>query len=220
MKNRKKACGFCIIDIDGTLFEEFKLVFNQIISEMFGKNRCIKVINRFFNIVNDLDFISNSMFMFKAVMVVYSIFSGQNYYNCLRIYEEKYCKLSKKYVEKAYNSYVVPIQEMGYSVLFITHDIYALKFNILGSRILVYTKKREDIPQELSKLDIDYIIGNNYMDDILAGKRLNVEYAAEGMDQAKIVYVGKSKLVKRLVSSDVKCLKNMQEVLDYIKDAT
>lgn len=58
------------------------------------------------------------------------------------------------------------------------------------------------------------------MDDILAGKRLNVEYAAEGIDQAKIVYVGKSKLVKRLVSSDVKCLKNMQEVLDYIKDAT
>lgn len=220
MKNRKNERGFCIIDIDGTLFEEFKLVFNKIISEMFGTNWFVRIINKFFNLVNDLDIISNSMFMFRLVMAIYSLLSGQNYYVCLDYYEKRYYELSKAYIEKEYNDYIVPLQEMGYNVLFISHNIYTCKFDILGSRVIIYTKKRQDLPEQLSKIDVKFIIGNNYMDDILAGKRLNVEYSLMDMPLAKIVYVGKSKLVKTLVPSDVQCLKNMKEVLDYIKDAT
>lgn len=210
----------CIIDIDGTLLEEFKQIFNRIMSQLFGNNIIVKFVNKIFNWVNDLDIISNSMLMFKLVLLFYSIISFSSFRDNCAIYEKSYFKFAFRSIEKAYYNYVLEFEKMGYTVLCISHNIYTHHFDIMNGKIFTPTNKRKFLPQNFKDLDVKFVIGNNYMDDIISGKKLNKEYSKKMKYHSIVIYVGCSKIVRKIVDKDIKCFLSMEEVLKYVKDVT
>ncbi|MDD3304231.1 MAG: hypothetical protein PHP54_04870 [Clostridia bacterium] len=213
-----KGKKLCIIDIDGTFLRKFTTIFNTIIEELFGKNILVRGINLLFNRINDLDIISNSMFMFKFVMLIYSILSFTNFkQNCAK-YEERYYELAKKGIKSSYDDYVAKLEELGYYVLFVSHNVYTHRFEILGDRIITPKNKRRYLPKYFQELDVRYVIGNNYMDDIVSGMRLNKKYRKAGKPEVTIMYLGHSSIIKNMMYKKVNCFLGMSQVVAYIKE--
>ena len=185
-----------IMDIDGTFFRDYKKVYKRIIGEIFGKNKAVIFINNFLYKINDLDIFSNTMFLFKCVILFYSIISFSSYRKNIIKFEKKYVNYAKKSIELEYDRIIKPIEQKGYKVLFISQDIFTEKLKkYVKNPIIIPKSKLVFVINNFLYMDVIFSVGNNYFDDILPAKILNFN-----SKKTKVVpvYIGKSRLAIKI----------------------
>ncbi len=208
-----------IMDIDGTLLEEFKSIYTQIINTIFGKSKSVMRLNLLLYKINDLDVISNSMFIFKFVIFFYSLISFTSFSKNLKIYEKMYVEKSKDEIIKNYNDVIVVLEKLGYEVILISHSIYTNNFKkYIPTKIITPRNKIIYIPKKMANLDITYMIGNNFFDDIFSSFLLNMKYKKKKINKKSVpIYIGSSKVVTRLLKGKGLAFNNLKELLLFIK---
>lgn len=208
-----------IMDIDGTLLEDFKSIYSQIINSLFGKSKAVMRLNLLLYKINDLDIISNSMFIFKSVIFFYSLISFTNFSKNLKQYEKLYVEKSKDEIIRNYNEVVVVLERLGYEVILISHSIYTNNFKkYIPTKIITPRNKMKYIPKNMSNLNIAYMVGNNFFDDIFSSFLLNKKYKKEKINYSSIpIYIGSSKAVTKLLKGRGFTFNNLSELLLFIK---
>ncbi|MDD2376196.1 MAG: hypothetical protein PHD15_03020 [Clostridia bacterium] len=196
-----------IIDIDGTLYDNFSRDDKNIISELFRKNILVKLLDKCLWNINSLDLISNPMRLLKLRLKLYSLLSFKNFKKVEKEYKYRYQHLlgldlqnKEKNLEK--------ISEM-YDIILVTSNLYAIsvlyKFT---NHDIIYssdvTSRRQQIKAISLAKTISYIIGNNYIDDIFLSKRINV----------LSIYIGKS-ILKKVFKADFEVL-SFNDVIEIL----
>lgn len=206
----------CMIDIDGTLLESYKNIYNEIIIKLFGKNKLIMRINSIFFKINDLDIISNNIFIFNIIMLIYSILSFTKFSENIKKYEQEYINMSKDEIISNYIKIIIPIEEKGYTVYLITHDDFATRFKVYIPATIVNANKTLFVLRNMSKLNLEYIIGNNLFDDIVPFVLINAIKSKRNKRKITPIYIGNSKLVLTVTGKKSKHFKNLDDMLSYI----
>lgn len=189
----KKRKSLIVIDVDGTIIN-FKRIDNIIIRDIYGKSKIVTFIDKLLWKINSLDVISNNIIILNLRILLYSIISFINPFKAFILYSFKYEELAKREVTKNLLNNIEYLKTLADEVVFATHDFHAYCLEkVLNTRVITKNKKYF-IPKLYKKYDIKYVIGNNYIDDILPGKKLKKEKG----QNTKVVYIGKSKLLKRV----------------------
>ena len=197
-----------IIDIDGTLYDNFSRDDRNIIIKLFEKNILVKLLDKFLWSINSLDLISNPMHMLKLRLKIYSILSFKNFKNVEKDYKYMYQHLLKIDLEKKINA-LKRISEI-YDIILVTSNVYAisilcefLKYDIIYSSNV--TSRRKQIKAISCDKTVSYVIGNNYTDDIFLAKKINT----------LSIYIGKSILKKAFKANfNVLSFINILEILE------
>lgn len=195
-----------IIDIDGTLYDKFSYDDKKIISKVFEHSFLVKILDKILWAANSLDFISNSMGMLKLRLMIYSILSLQSYSKVTKEYRHRYQNLLLLRIgekEKILNK----LNDM-YDVILVTNNVYALNVLYRHHHILyvpnVFSRREQITVLEADNV-IEYIIGNNYMDDIFLAKKHKIP----------CIYVGSSPLKDRY-KADYNVL-SFDDILEILK---
>ena len=192
----------CVIDIDGTLID-FKKFDNQFISLHFAKHDIIQKLDNLLWKFNSLDIFTNRQSFLKIRLWIYCFLASDIVYSkLLKDYNSCYLTYQEKEFKK-----VMPLLDViknhGYSIYLISNNNIcstiiqsSTSYNCLSP--IIFNIKRNKLYKILSEeVNISYVIGNNYMDDILPSKKLK-----EGRNQElKSIYVGQSK-IKHLFKTD------------------
>lgn len=196
MITRKKI----FFDIDGTL-NDFKSADSYIINEIFKGHVHVLLFDKLLWKINDLDILSNTMFLFKIRILVYSVLSFTSFSENLRKYQDIYQASTIKDLEKSY-VYLEELRKLGYEISLLTHNQFTAEVEGIDIKIL---KNKQKYISDV-KSQIAYMIGNNYMEDL----RKSIKYGI------KTIYIGNSKLVKALVSKKALAFSNLEDAVEYI----
>lgn len=215
MKERKKIV---YIDVDGTLID-FKKLDNYIISKIYSKNKIVKLLDKLLWWVNDFDIIGYSNFIFYARMCLYSIVSLKNVKKVLCYYELLYSKYVKEHINESLKSVLMQLED-NYQVIIVTRNMYAKCISdCIDLPVLVVKNKNTFYSKLYNNDNISYIIGNNYMDDIFSCYLLNMMYKRNKIkNEVTPIYIGKSKIVKWIVSKKTVCFKEFITCVNYLKN--
>ena len=172
-----------IIDIDGTLYDKFPRDDKNIIFKLFEGNILVKLLDKILWSVNSLDLISNSMWMLKLRLMIYSALSLKSYKKKSSEYMFRYQRLLKMDLQSKQDI----LRKIGrkYKIILVTNNVYALNVLYEDYHILYAPNvfsRREQIKTLSLNENIKCIIGNNYTDDIHLAKKLGIT----------CVYVGNS----------------------------
>ncbi len=200
--------NLAIIDIDGTITDFYK-VDREIISELYGNNKVIKLLDKILWKINSMDIITNRFFIFKLRIMLYSFLNKSSFDKDFETYKEKYIAYAKHYFKTFMKNEYVTIKEKGLKVLLLTCDPFD---GFCDNRVTVVQNKIGYVLDNvLGKYDKIYVIGNNYMDDIKIGLRLRKKIKESG--SVSVFYIGNSSVLKRY-------LKNKDVfTFQYLKDA-
>ena len=212
---RKKRKSLIIVDIDGTIID-FKEIDNKIIKEIYGKFRLVLFIDKILWKINSLDLISNNILTLNLRIIFYSLISFIDPIKALKSYNCKYKKLAKAQL----NSYLIDninyLKTLVDEVIFTTNNFHAYCLReTLKAKIIIKNKKR--CIQNLFNVQVKYIIGNNFADDILPAKKLNKKYTLLKRNKAVIVYIGNSYIVKKV--SNISSYDNFNEFVLSLKSS-
>lgn len=208
-----------IIDVDGTV-TDFKRIDNEIILDMYQKNKLVMLLDKVLWKINSLDYFTNKFWVFKLRIFMYSIFSLSGYkFNMIK-YQKKYVQKTREDFKMFFEVLHPMIRDMGYETLLLSHDRFAN--NVDENIVWVKDKKNYVLNSVYSSYDVIYIVGNNYTDDIKLGLKvceLNLKLN-ENM-QTNVVYIGKSKYLinKVLKNSAVKCKSSFEEFIVELKNS-
>lgn len=192
------------VDIDGTI-NEFNMVDNNIIKEIFGNHRLVMFCDRLLWKINELDLISNSMRIFKLRIFLYSLLSFTSYNKKMLEYEKKYIKYTFEEVRKNYNLHLMKLKRLGYEIRLVTHSEFTKYFK-KDYPISILKNKPKYIERIHKKNGISYMIGNNYTDDLKVPLKFGI----------KTIYIGKSKLVKRIIKDKAKSFLSIELAVNDI----
>lgn len=199
-----KKRGIVFVDIDGTI-NNFNFVDHNIIEEIFGNHRLVMFFDKILWNINELDYISNSMRIFKLRLFVYSVMSFTSFKGKMNEYENLYHKYTFEDVDKNYKLHLSRLEELGYEVILITHSEFTKTFKGIFP-IIIPKNKSKFIKSFYKKNNISFIIGNNYTDDLKTPIKLGIS----------TIYIGKSKLVKKLILKKAKSFLDIELTVDYI----
>ncbi|MBR1884073.1 MAG: HAD family hydrolase [Clostridia bacterium] len=198
------------IDVDGTLFDTFKEDDKRIVKEIFGSNVVIKIIDSILWKINSLDYISNSIVFLKLRFLIYSIFSFKKYSVIISKYENMYKYFLNRCLMNIDSDKLKNLKR-NYDVHIVTNNPFSIDVIENYFEHIIFCKHtahriRNIEEHMLKKSDncIKYFVGNNYQDDVEIAKKM----------KAKSVYVGSSKIVKKLMP--YKCVKSFDEALDFL----
>ncbi len=168
--------GTIVMDVDGTFFDNFKEWDKSTIQKLFKNSAIIKGIDSVLWMFNGLDLFTNSATILKLRLKLYSVISGANYKKMIKSYAFEYdLELTKIIVERS--SELAEIKSK-YNLIFITSNPYgktALKKTGNEFRLVNSAEERYAVIDEINKeKQIDYLVGNNYMDDIAIAKDLYI----------------------------------------------
>lgn len=200
MENR----GLILVDIDGTI-NLFRVTDHRIIKEIFGKYRCVMFCDRLLWKINELDFISNSMCIFKLRILFYSILSFTSYKKNLIQYEKLYLENNLNEVNKNYILHLNRLDELGYEIHLVTHNEFIKAFKHLFP-VKILKNKQGYIRKYNRNKKISYMIGNNYTDDLKTSIKLGI----------KTIYIGESKLVRKIIEGKAKNFKCIEAAVNFI----
>ncbi len=190
-KNDKRpSCdkkGTIFIDLDGTLFDTFKACDKKIIKDIFKGNSLVMLLDNLLWKINSLDFLPNSMWILKLRLLIYSIISFSSYNRMLNEYGYKYKEAVISAVENMFE-----ITELGefckeYDIVIVTNNSFSVSIGLekYFDNIMFCKNSKvryESIKDYLNGGKAEYMVGNNYMDDIRIAKKLGI----------KSIYVGKN----------------------------
>lgn len=204
----------CVIDIDGTLID-FRKFDNQFISSYFCEHRFIQVLDRFLWKLNSLDFFTNKESFLKIRLLIYSILASNVVYSKLiREYNMCYLAYQKQEFVKA-QLILDTIKSRGYAIYLISNNNICSAIIKSSARYSCLSPiklniKRKKLYKLLAKaVDIHYVVGNNYMDDILSAKRLKKNNSC-----LKSIYVGNSS-IKQMFNADFYAL-SIEQILEIV----
>lgn len=200
MKNR----GFVFIDIDGTI-NTFRQVDHCIVKEIFKKYKQVMICDKMLWKINELDFISNSMYIFKLRILIYSILSFTSYKKNIKRYENLYIEYTLKEVDKNYILHLNRLIKVGFEIYLVTHNEFTEAFYHFFP-VKVLKNKQKYIKSFNKEKKISYMIGNNYTDDLKTPISLGIE----------TIYIGKSRLVKGIITGRAKNFSNIEEAVNFI----
>lgn len=204
MKTLKRSI---IIDVDGTLYDNFSHDDKKIIEAIFKNNFLVKIVDKLLWSINSLDYISNSMGMLKFRLMLYSILSLKSYSQVSRSYKHRYQKLLTLHIYT--KSLTLKRLSEDYDVILVTNNVYALNVLYHDYHVLYapnVLNRREQILTLHSDSTISYIIGNNFTDDIFLAKRHNIP----------CIYVGNS-ILKNKYKATYNVL-SFDEILKIVKE--
>lgn len=200
-----------IIDLDGTLYDSFPHDDRRIISKIFENNKLIKILDKFLWSINSLDFVTNSMRMLNLRLRIYSILSSKNFSDIKKEYMHRYHTLLS--VDLQRKEGVLKKLSKMYDIIIVTNNAYANsvlcwynKFDVIYAPNV--TSRREQIIEKSYSQSINYVIGNNYTDDIYLAKKIH----------ALSIYVGKS-IIKKIFKADF-IVSSFDGVLEILKDGS
>jgi len=200
-----------IIDIDGTLYDNFSRDDKNIIFKLFEKNIIVKIIDKYLWTINSLDFISNPMRMLKLRLKIYSTLSFKNFKMIEKEYKFRYQHLLRLDLENKEKD-LKKISQM-YDIILVTSNLYAISvlckfknYDIIYSSDV--TSRRKQIKAISLDKTISYIIGNNYIDDIFLSKKINI----------LSIYIGKS-IFKKAFKADFNVL-SFSDVIEILKNGS
>lgn len=203
--NMPKAVFF---DLDGTVYWMFLEDDQIIINFIFGKNVLVKICDKILRKINSFDILKNSTAILELRLFIYCILSLRSPKEVYKLYRHLYLSLAKKRLEEAYAYHLFKLEKAGIDVIIVSNNLFSSSIpNIYGHVNIVTTKDKRKKLNELSKVyNILYVVGNNYMDDILTAK-------SEGLAS---IYIGKSKLVKWLSGDSTITVGTLEKAVDYI----
>ena len=187
--NKFKRKRAIIIDVDGTMYDNFKKDDRKIIRDIFLNSIIINKIDDILWSINSMDFLSNSMGILKLRFVMYSVLGRKKYSQVYYNYEEEY----KKHLKKAINC--LDKEKLGkimnkYNVIIITNNPFSVSVLKKYFKNVVYSpnavSRKKAIKDFDNLLNIRYVVGNNFTDDIYSARCINAES----------VYIGSSCLGK------------------------
>lgn len=200
-----------IIDIDGTLYDDFSQDDRRIISKIFEDNAFVKLLDKFLWAINSLDFFTNSMGMLNLRLWIYSILSFKNFDKIKLEYGVRYQNLLRLNLQRKKN--ILKEINKRYNIVLVTNNMYATR--ILCEKLnydVIYApnvkSRRKQIKEKNYYQSISYIFGNNYTDDVFMAKKMNVTS----------IYVGNS-IIKKSFNANFNVL-SFNEALKIIKDGS
>lgn len=204
LRNEKQKA--IILDLDGTLID-FKTIDNLIIKVAFEKNLFIKYLDLFLWIFNGLDIFPNRNGMLKIRLAVYSFFSKYKSNELFEMYKKIYINEVKK--EIIYKEILLEtLEKKGYKVFIISNNNLSKKVN--HQNIIVPSETKEiEMKKIMKNYNVQYVIGNNYSDDIAIANKLKI----------KPIYIGESFIVKKISNNQKKfyCFENIDDIIDILK---
>lgn len=216
MKERKKII---YIDVDGTLLD-FKSIDGCIISEIFTGNKLIKFIDKILWWINDLDMVGYSNFIFYTRMTIYSLLSLKNIKRVLKKYKELYSKYAKKQISTKLKNDLTELENNHYRIFMVTRNMYAnCMSDFLNIPIIIVKNKNTFYSKLYNSYNISFIVGNNYMDDIVSCYLLNRQYRKHSVKkEVTPIYIGKSKIVKQIAKENTICFEKIEDFINYLKN--
>lgn len=213
MKERNKI--ICI-DIDGTLID-FKRIDNAIINKIFSKSKFVMLLDEFLWKINDLDIVGYNRLIFYLRIVIYSLLSFSNITFVFNKYERMYYLLAKEQINEEKIEAIKKLESLGYGICFVTRNMYAKHLiKHIGFKTIIVKDKRKFYFK--SNDDIAYIIGNNYSDDIFSSYLFNFKNKIKGKgNYAKGIYIGKSKIVDKIISKNILSFYDIESCIYCIK---
>lgn len=202
-----------IIDIDGTI-TDFKRIDHEIISNMYKKSKLVLAFDKLLWKINGLDYITNKMWLFKFRIFLYSILSLSSYKLNMVKYQKCYVPKTKEDFDRYFSMLNSILIAKDYELLLISHDSFASKIN--EKVVSVRDKRRYVLNNVYTNYDIIYVVGNNYMDDIRLGLRLQkINMDLKEKAQTNIVYIGTSKFLisKVLANKSVICIDTFEKFI-------
>ncbi|MEG2310855.1 MAG: hypothetical protein RSB76_02590 [Clostridia bacterium] len=175
-----------LIDIDGTLYDNFMQDDHSIIKKMFGNNILIMLLDKTLWYINSFGIISNTMKILKFRLVIYAFISFNNPKSVINEYNVRYKNLLRLSIMK--KKVLLRKLKQIYEIVFITNNIFAVSvLKKMKSYDVIYAEnlraRKRLIKCSHLENKIDWIVGDNYTDDIHFSKKLDV----------KSIYVGNSK---------------------------
>lgn len=206
-----------IMDVDGTI-TDFKNIDKNIIFEIFKNNRIVLAFDYLLWKINSLDYISNKFWIFKIRMWIYSLLSNRKYNDCMVEYKKKYVQKSKSHFENFLIQNMSILEKSNIEVIFLSHDRFDHE---MDHRIISVNQKFKYVLYNIyGKYDNIYIIGNNYMDDIKLGMRLENRIKKEKKKiHIKTIYIGNSFFLKKhiLCKKNIFSYNSISEFIENIK---
>lgn len=216
MKAREKII---FVDVDGTLID-FKSIDKQIINNIYSDSKLVKFIDRILWWFNDFDLIGYSNAIFYARIFLYSILSNKNFKKSLVEYKNWYSKYTKKQITPEFKNTILELENNNYQVCVVTRNMYAACLSELLEKTVHVVKDKKVFYSKLCyNYRVSHIIGNNYMDDIVSCYLLNLMYKKRGIRKTVTpVYIGKSKVVRKIAKKEVKCFEKFNTCVEYLKN--
>jgi FMN phosphatase YigB (HAD superfamily) len=205
--NKQKAV---IIDVDGTLIDFISSFYTCYINRQFGKSPIVIEINKPAESLNALDLLSNSKATLDLVLFGYSVLSGQSY----KVVKAEFVQLYSNYIyanQPCIIRRLKMINELGYKCIVKSNNPYGesvLKEADFCDHFVVISsnksKRKLQFKELLSKYEVKYFVGNNYVDDIRMAKHLKVPS----------IYVGGS-VLKKFFNADyyINSIEKIKEIL-------
>jgi hypothetical protein len=176
-----------IIDNDGTVNSDFLRDDSRIMSKIFESKPFISQIDKFLCHINSLDFFKNDIQIFDLRCKIYSKLSSKELDSIKHEYGKRYQNLLRVSLpdkEKILNEI-----SKKYTIILVTSNPYAvdtlkemLKYEVIFAPDFV--SRKNQIIEKVKYHTTSYIIGNNYKDDIILARHLNIPS----------IYVGSSAL--------------------------
>ncbi|MEG0873002.1 MAG: hypothetical protein RSE00_05515 [Clostridia bacterium] len=201
-----------IFDLDGTFSSSFKCIDNIIISRwLFEKERAsVKVLDRILWHFNNLDIFPNTTRMLVLRLKLYTFLNGQtNYKEVMARYKKQYVMLTQICCDKNLEIIETLKNDYNYDIIVLSNNAFALDIKIPNVEIYSVRSKRKFLSVISEMFQIDFFVGNNFLDDIMSARHAGV----------KSIYMGKSKLVYIFLKGMRKSYtaNDLYEVLEIIK---
>lgn len=196
--------GVIFVDVDGTI-NKFRKSDNVIIYTIFKNHRVVRLLDKLLWKINQLDFFSNTMNFFKIRLFIYSLISVTSYRENMAEYEKLYIKYTFEDVARNVYFNITRLEKNGFKVHLITHSEFVRSF-CERFNIKILKSKPLYIREFHKRKKISYVIGNNYFDDLRTPLKLKLN----------TIYIGESKLIRKIISKNAKYFFDIKEAVDYI----
>ena len=163
-----------VMDLDGTIFDDFFEVDRKIIEQIFNFNKFVLVIASGARSINNLGFIKNTTNMLKLRLFIYNLFIKKRFRQVLSEYKTNYIR----FVYEALNRnscHIDMLEKEKFDIVILSNNKYSATLSTKYNIITVKSKISK--LRELSKRYGDkliFVVGDNYFDDIFPARKLKI----------------------------------------------
>ena len=174
LKNKRAI----IIDVDGTMYDNFKKDDRKIIRDIFLNSKVINKIDDILWSINSMDFLSNSMGILKLRFVMYSVLGRKKYTEVYHSYEKAY-KMALNYAIYDIDRQKMKTLMTKYHVIIITNNPFSVSVLKKYFKNVVFSPNALSRKKAIKDFDdlfnVKYVVGNNFTDDIYSARSINAE---------------------------------------------
>lgn len=220
-----KEYNYIIIDFDGTfdtikrfIIKTFKQIDQLIIrGELFKNYNSDISFDKFAWRINSEDYISNHMSIFYVRIFIMTLLAVRSFTDFINVpsntkknidkYKIKYLEYRRKDIDDMKKIISMVEEIYGYKVLIVTHNPFLKELQ--DELPLIHSNFKPYFIWTLkNKINISYVVGNNYMDDLFFQRKYGL----------RTVYVGQGTILKKICKrKNIKNFKYFDDFVEYLK---